>query len=163
MKKFKRFFIALTAAITVPIVYMYAPDVTEPVGVATLADFSMTGDFIILTGIRDSVDTTRLLLPLDSLLNDSVQAYCPGAGDIFCRNIPTDSGKTYRFSIKLIDGGASSNIQFNDGTTTFITLENLTPGVITQEFVAPSNNLQISISYGPSSWANAVLEEEDVD
>ena len=159
MKKWKRFVIALTAAITVPIMYIYGPGNT-PVGVNKLADFAITGDFQIIGGVRDSIDTTKLLQPLDSLITDSVQAYCSGAGDMFLR-MATDSGKNYRFSIKLISGGATSNIQFYDGRTTFITLENLVPGMITKEFTAPTSWLQISISYGPSAWANASIEVED--
>jgi hypothetical protein len=142
---------------------LYTPDNPNPTGVVTLADFAMTGDFQALNGIRDSVDTTRLLMDLDSLIDDSVQLYTPGAGDIFCRNIPVDSGKTYRFSIDLKTGGANSNIQFYDGKETFIYMDSLTPGKIVKEFVAPTNHLQISISYGPSGWANAMLEVEDND
>jgi hypothetical protein len=160
MKKFKRFLIALTAVITIPVVYLFGPG-PEPTGVAKLSDFSMVGDFQILNGVRDSVDTNRLLLPLDSLIDEGVQAYCPGSGgDIFCRGIPTDIGKTYRFSVSLLSGGVTSNIQFHDGRKTFLTLENLVPGKIEQEFVAPSNSLQISISYGPSAWSNVLLEVE---
>jgi hypothetical protein len=159
MKKWKRFVIALTAAITVPIMYIYGPG-TEPVGVNKLTDFAMTGDFQIIGGIRDSVDTTRLLLPLDSLINDSVQAYTPGAGDMYLR-MSTDSGKNYKFSVKLISGGATSNIQFYDGCSTFIFMDSLAPGVIEKEFVAPTSYLQISLSYGPSAWANAFIEKED--
>jgi hypothetical protein len=160
IKKWKRFFIALTCAVTIPIVYMYGPG-QEPTGIVSLSDFSMTGDFQVVNGIRDSIDTTKFLLPLDSLIDDSVQVYSPGAGDIFCRNIPVDSGKTYRFSIDLKSGGENSNIQFYDGKNTFIVIDSLSPGTVVKEFVAPTNYLQISISYGPSAWANAVLDVED--
>lgn len=86
-------------------------------------------------------------------------ATTPDNGDIVIENIPTTIGSKYYFSVDLLEGGWTSSVQLYNGDSTIYCINSPPVGTITHSFIATTKTLQISLSYGPSKWANVTLDE----